>query len=579
MYGGTKTEMERLLADAQKLTGVKYDISNLSDVYEAIHAIQKNLGVTGTTAKEATATISGSMNMAKKAFENFLSGTASGKDVAKAVTIAAQNISKELIKILPYLASGLAELINGLIPLIPDLVSKLAPVLSRAVVSLVKSLIGIIPSSIRPLVIAIGGIVAAFKTISTVITIIKTVKTVLMSLKAVMMVINAVMLANPIGIIVAAVAGLVAIFVVLWKKCEKFRNFWINLWEGIKKVFSSVINWIKTNWKSILLFLINPFWGAFKYLYDHCEKFRTFVNNFVTNIVNFVKKIPSFIASIPEQIIAFIQKIPYYIGYALGWIVGQIINFFARVWEFITVDIPGMVTFVVTWISQLPGRIWNFLVNTITKVKVWAVNFVAKAKEAAKNFVNNVINWIKQLPSRVWTWLQNMINRLSTWASEMWKKSKEGAKKFAEALINGIKNLPERVGNIGRNIVRGLWNGIKSAKDWMIDKVKSFAKGILDGMKSALGIHSPSKEFALIGKFSVLGYTEALENMKQDVEKAIDGTFSLSPNVTNSASTNFSPSVNVINNIEMKQDPLGQMVNQIKTFSGGAKNDYNYGKA
>lgn len=58
-YGGTKTEMERLLADAQKLTGVKYDISNLSDVYEAIHVIQDDLGITGTTAKESAETFSG----------------------------------------------------------------------------------------------------------------------------------------------------------------------------------------------------------------------------------------------------------------------------------------------------------------------------------------------------------------------------------------------------------------------------------------------------------------------------------------------------------------------------------------
>ena len=63
MYGGTKTEMERLLKDAQALTGVKYDINNLADVYSAIHAIQEELGITGTTAKEAEKTISGSANM------------------------------------------------------------------------------------------------------------------------------------------------------------------------------------------------------------------------------------------------------------------------------------------------------------------------------------------------------------------------------------------------------------------------------------------------------------------------------------------------------------------------------------
>ena len=76
-YGGTKTEMERLLADAEKLTGVKYDISNLSDVYNAIHAIQENIGITGTTAEEAGSTIQGSLSSVQAAWSNVLVGMAS----------------------------------------------------------------------------------------------------------------------------------------------------------------------------------------------------------------------------------------------------------------------------------------------------------------------------------------------------------------------------------------------------------------------------------------------------------------------------------------------------------------------
>lgn len=75
-YGGTKTEMERLLKDAQKISGVKYDIDNLNDVYQAIHVIQTELGITGTTAKEAASTISGSIASMKSAWENFTTGLA-----------------------------------------------------------------------------------------------------------------------------------------------------------------------------------------------------------------------------------------------------------------------------------------------------------------------------------------------------------------------------------------------------------------------------------------------------------------------------------------------------------------------
>jgi hypothetical protein len=96
-------------------------------------------------------------------------------------------------------------------------------------------------------------------------------------------------------------------------------------------------------------------------------------------------------------------------------------------------------------------------------------------------------------------------------------------------------------------------------------------------MKSALGIHSPSTEFAILGKFSVLGYTEALDNMKGQVQDTIDSVFNLQPEVSGAMSSTYSPQTNVIVNNNMEIDPLGQVVNKIKTFSGGAKNDYNWG--
>lgn len=92
-YGGTKTEMERLLADAQKLTGVKYDINNLNDVYQAIHAVQKELGVTGTTAEEAASTFFGSFASMKAAFQNVLGGLALGQDIQPALNALAETVS------------------------------------------------------------------------------------------------------------------------------------------------------------------------------------------------------------------------------------------------------------------------------------------------------------------------------------------------------------------------------------------------------------------------------------------------------------------------------------------------------
>lgn len=123
-YGGTKTEMQRLLADAQKLTGVKYDINNLSDVYEAIHVIQEELGVTGTTAKEASSTLTGSFNAMKAAAKNVLGNLALGQAMGPSLQALAQttvtfltgNLVPAIWNIVTALPGALVTFINALLP-------------------------------------------------------------------------------------------------------------------------------------------------------------------------------------------------------------------------------------------------------------------------------------------------------------------------------------------------------------------------------------------------------------------------------------------------------------------------------
>lgn len=125
-YGGTKKEMERLLKDAQKLTGVKYNINNLSDVYEAIHAIQEEMGVTGTTAKEATETLTGSMQMLQASWQNFLSGSGSLGDVTEAATSAFQNILRIVNDAIPDIMNNLTQHLPELINLIVSIGGQVA---------------------------------------------------------------------------------------------------------------------------------------------------------------------------------------------------------------------------------------------------------------------------------------------------------------------------------------------------------------------------------------------------------------------------------------------------------------------
>lgn len=127
-YGGTKTEMQRLLADAQKLTGVKYDINNLSDVYQAIHAIQENLDITGTTAKEAATTFSGSFASMKAAAQNVLGKLALGEDIMPSLHQLFETVKTFLV--------------GNLIPMVWNVMKGIPQVLAGALGELMHMLFG-----------------------------------------------------------------------------------------------------------------------------------------------------------------------------------------------------------------------------------------------------------------------------------------------------------------------------------------------------------------------------------------------------------------------------------------------------
>jgi hypothetical protein len=123
-YGGTQSEMKRLLKDAQKLSGQKYNIKNLDDVIEAIHVIQEEMGITGTTQAEAAETISGSWNATKAAWENLVMGLADGNaDIDKLfdnLTASAKNVVKNVGKLFPGFLKNVGSLIRGIGSTISD---------------------------------------------------------------------------------------------------------------------------------------------------------------------------------------------------------------------------------------------------------------------------------------------------------------------------------------------------------------------------------------------------------------------------------------------------------------------------
>ena len=236
-------------------------------------------------------------------------------------------------------------------------------------------------------------------------------------------------------------------------------------------------------------------------------------------------------------------------------------NLVNGVFNFIKLGITQLIAVlkpIVQTIISIVQQVLTALKPIIDFIKMLVINYI-------KFYINMTIAIIKGII----TVIQSVINFA--------RSIPEKVRNFVSKIVSFFRELPNSMLNVGKNMMMGLWNGIAGLKDWVINKVKNMGKAILKGLKNVLGIHSPSTEFAMIGKFSVLGYTEQLEKMKNQLQEQVQDTFGINPSLTGAMNTHYSPNIVVNNNVSMETDPLGQTVSRIKTFSGGAKNDYNYG--
>lgn len=237
------------------------------------------------------------------------------------------------------------------------------------------------------------------------------------------------------------------------------------------------------------------------------------------------------------------------------------------------------------------GNMGSHIAEKVNGIKGKLGEFGNKMKELATNkipqAIKNVSNFFSQLPGKIWTHLTNAFNKFKNFCINLATKAKEGAKKAVEAIKKGFSNLPGNMVSIGKNIVTGIWNGIGNMAQWLFNKIKSFKDAVLNKFKSFFGIHSPSTLLRdQIGVFMAQGigegFTDEMGTVSKQMNKAmatigLGDMFELSPTLNKTMSASSNVNVKVINNMET--DLLGNLVNNIRTYSNGSKNDYNYGMA
>ena len=590
-YGGTKTEMERLLADAEKLTGVKYDINNLNDVYQAIHAVQEEMGITGTTAKEAASTLEGSMASAKAAWDNFMNGSGDADQLADAFATAADNIVKNLAEIIPRFAETLPALGGAIIAQIPGLVAAIVPAVLSAGQSVLKQLqdavldfdfAGTADKVVQMITgfIEGDGLGSLLDTLVTIFTgIVNSISSMLPSLlpaliELISYVVTSLLDQLPaildcaLELILGLAQGILAALPVLI--------------EALPEVISSIVEFLISAVPQIIdagIELLMALVDALPVIIDALvDALPQIIRATVTALIAaapqiakagikllgaLIEAIPVIVVELAEAvpdivaaIIDVLAELPGLIGEVFAEIVTDLVewgqqmlsnasmamsNMLSQVNSIIQ-ELPGKiwthlvnaVNKVIAWgqqmvsnastaasnmlskvnsiIQELPGKIWTHLVNAVNKVVAWGQQMVSNASTAASNMLSKVSSTLQQLPGKVWDYLSQAAQKVVTWGTQLAQKGAAAATQLFNSIVNGLSSLPSKMAEIGGNIVSGIWNGISSGWNWLTNKVSNLASSLLDAAKDALGINSPSKEFAdKVGRWIMPGVGKGLD--------------------------------------------------------------------
>jgi phage-related protein len=546
-YGGTKTEMERLLADAEKLTGVKYDINNLNDVYQAIHAVQEEMGITGTTAKEAASTLEGSMASAKAAWDNFMNGSGDADQLADAFATAADNIVKNLAEIIPRFAETLPALGGAIIAQIPGLVAAIVPAVLSAGQRVLKQLqdavldfdfAGTADKVVQMITgfIEGDGLGSLLDTLATIFTgIVNGISSMLPSLlpaliELISYVVTSLLDQLPaildcaLELILGLAQGILAALPVLI--------------EALPEVISSIVEFLISAVPQIIdagIELLMALVDALPVIIDALvDALPQIIRATVTALIAaapqiakagikllgaLIEAIPVIVVELAEAvpdivaaIIDVLAELPGLIGEVFAEIVTDLVEWGQQMLSNASTAMSNMLSQVNSIIQELPGKIWTHLVNAVNKVIAWGQQMVSNASTAASNMLSKVSSTLQQLPGKVWDYLSQAAQKVVTWGTQLAQKGAAAATQLFNSIVNGLSSLPSKMAEIGSNIVSGIWNGISSGWNWLTNKVSNLASSLLDAAKDALGIHSPSKEFAdEVGRWIMPGVGKGLD--------------------------------------------------------------------
>ena len=329
---------------------------------------------------------------------------------------------------------------------------------------------------------------------------------------------NTVMNANPIGIIITAVAALTAGFIVLWNKSDAFREFWIGLWDKLKSVVGTVVTWIKENWDTMLLFLMNPVAGVFKYLYENFDGFRNKVDSVVAAVIQFFKDCWSNITDAWSGAKKYFSDLGENISNAFKNIPSKIGEFFTNAWAKVKEAWSTVTTFfsdikenVIGAFSDLPEKMLGVGKNLVEGL--WnGINDMADwVSKKIKGFTDDILGGIKKFfgihsPSKEMAEIGKFLDEgLAQGVEKNTKKVIKATDNMGEELLDTLSDYESELKKEGKTLTNELASGIEKNQNTVVTATSSLSNAMTNILASS------TEEMKLLGEQQGLSYSEGLQ--------------------------------------------------------------------
>lgn len=496
------------------------------------------------------------------------------------------------IKLVDYVIPFLTKLVEKVTSAI-DAFTNLSPGIQKAVL-----VIGGIVAAAGPVLIVVGKIISA---VGTIMTIVPKLAGVINVVKGAFAGLNAVMAANPILLIIMAIAALVAAFIYLWNNCEEFRQFWIDLWENIKEIAVVVWNAIKdffvAAWEAIsnaAKTLWNGLKDFFTGLWDGIKSIFTSAWNAISGVMT---SIWNTITTIWQSIYNTIAPLLEAFRYLFQTIFQAIQILIERAWTAISTKVQEVWTAITSFlapiletIKNLFSTVWNAIYNAISTALTAISTAISTVWNAIRNAVSTVLNAIKGVVSSAWnsisSTVSSVMNTISSTIQSIWNNVKTAIgnvigqiyttiKSGFEQAVGYVKGLASQAFTWGKDLVMGIVNGIKSCISAVADAVTGVADKIRSILHFSVPDEGPLTDYESWMPDFMGGLAKGIEKSRGLVQKAVSGVASdmvINPQIGTMNASGLSYSSHAVSAESTGAGIVTAISDALKNFSGNAGN-------